>query len=158
MKWYELLSRLRTIYMLQYPPLIRWFKLWQFKDRVFITDLEYVELSMEALRGFLTFWRRYVLPNLMYRSEVFDCDDFSIYLKAKAYEYFDFQVNSFGLAYGWLCYGNDCGYHMWNVAVTDVGVVFVEPQLGEALRYKRNGTLKIVSDDGFTYTLDGVII
>mgnify|MGYP000035210721 CR=1 FL=1 len=135
----------------------------------FITDETYKPITKQQLYDFLNYWISSIIPNLHYVLDIFDCDDFAMHMKVEAAKYFGYEYNSFGFAWGFLCYEGVCVAHAWHLFVLKdygyglekygFGIVFTEPQIGEELMFiERNGYLSIESSDGFKYIFMGVII
>lgn len=64
---------------------------------------------------------------IIYKPELADCDDFAWLYKAEASKR---EENGIGLVIGWYR-----GLHCWNVAITDKGVLQIEPQTGNIFRW-----------------------
>ncbi len=143
-----------------------------FIARSWFFDLEYTTIPEWLLQEALQEWKKQVLDKLHYIGESFDCDDFSrhfmVWLKdwingngiiceyaPKQYQIK--QFNGVGMALGVLSKnGRVLGGHAWNIVLItnsdgEPELVYVEPQIGEYFRGS-------VSPDGFTYTLQAVII
>jgi len=139
--------------------------LWIFRRIMFFArswffDIQYYSISLEELQEALEKWKEYVLDNIQYLPEIFDCDDFAMYFKTWLQSYvmqeMDKPFNGVGVAIGYVVEdGKLLGGHAWNIVLVDTDegtkIVYVEPQLGE---YFFGDT----SSDGFTYTLQAVII
>jgi len=99
-------------------------------------DLLYEPIYIEELHKFLEKWRKEVLPELAYTSEVFDCDDFGAFFKAWLTK--ESGKNCVAEALG-VVHVPDVGDvgHEWNIVLArfpmgEVEVVHVEPQIGQA--------------------------
>ena len=91
--------------------------LWYFKTPfIILLDLKYKLASLA--------WDIPTILNLSeygtYTKDYYDCDDYAFNLKHEANEK---QLNSIGVIVGWCN-----GWHMWNVAVCDMGIHQIEPQ------------------------------
>jgi len=140
--------------------------LWIFRRVIFLMrswffDIQYYSISLEELQEALQKWKEYVLDNIQYLPEIFDCDDFAMYFKTWLQSYvmqeMDKPFNGVGVVLGAVLKdGQLLGGHAWNIVLVDVGgvttIVFVEPQLGELL----STTMR--SSDGYEYVLQAVII
>jgi len=140
--------------------------LWIFRRILFFArswffDLQYYSIKLEDLQEALEKWREYVLDNLEYMPEIFDCDDFALWFKTWLQSYMHEEkhkpFNGVGIALGNVFKdGELLGGHAWNIVLVDVGgttcIMFVEPQLGELL----SSTMR--SSDGYEYVLQAVII
>jgi len=168
-RWFELFDALFELFVRQFhEKILTWSRL-GFAINSFIVDECYYPITKSQLDEFLEYWRSNVLPDLHYRIDVYDCDDFAMHMKVKAMEYFEYQYNSFGFAWGYLCYEGICVGHAWHLFVLKdygyglekygFGIVFVEPQTGDELvLIEKNGYVEIRSSDGFRYWFMGVII
>lgn len=140
--------------------------LWIFRRLMFFMrswffDVMYYSVNVDDLIDALSYWRKYVLENIEYLPEVFDCDDFATYFKvwlqSWIYASKGIRVNGVGIALG-VVYkdGRLLGGHAWNIVLVDNGgrqyVLFVEPQLGEII------TSNNISSDGWKYELQAVIM
>jgi len=139
--------------------------LWIFRRIIFFArswffDIFYYSIKLEDLEDALEDWKTQVLDDISYLPEVFDCDDFAqlfkIWLMEWAKDNLNQHINGVGLALGIVSKdGKVLGGHAWNIVLvsTDEGMklVYVEPQLGEIIEGD-------TSSDGFTYTLQAVII
>jgi len=140
--------------------------LWIFRRIMFLArswffDLQYYSIKLEELQEALEKWKEYVLDNIQYLPEIFDCDDFAMYFKTWLQSYvmqeMDKPFNGVGVAIGYVFKdGKLLGGHAWNIVLVDVSsttcILFVEPQLGELL----SPTMR--SSDGYEYVLQAVII
>jgi len=140
--------------------------LWIFRRLMFLArswffDLQYYSIKLEELQEALEKWKEYVLDNIQYLPEIFDCDDFAMYFKTWLQSYvmheLDKPFNGVGVVLGAVLKdGQLLGGHAWNLVLVDVSgttcILFVEPQLGELL----SPTLR--SSDGYEYVLQAVII
>ena len=129
--------------------------------RSWFFDLQYYSIKLEDLKEALNTWREYVLDNIQYFPEVFDCDDFAIYFKVWLQSYMHEEkhkpFNGIGIALGNVFKdGELLGGHAWNIVLADIAgvncILFVEPQLGELL------SITMRSSDGYEYVLQAVII
>ncbi|MHC1627725.1 MAG: hypothetical protein ACXQTI_02700 [Candidatus Nezhaarchaeales archaeon] len=117
--------------------------------RSHLYDMVYYPTGPLALNSFLKHWRDKWLPQLVYTSESFDCDDFAFLFKALCVK--DLGVNCAFLVGGEVRKdGRLLGLHAWNMVLLmgEQKLAFVEPQLGEILQVKDG---KIVSSDGWEY-------
>jgi len=73
-------------------------------------------------------------------SKKFDCEDFSAMYKILSQVcHFNSRGTQDGLAVGAIDYTKDSGeYHSINVAFTNVGVIYIEPQSGKPLKLSKN--------------------
>ena len=134
-------------------------RLW-FLIRSWFFDIMYYSIKLEELQQALEKWKEYVLENLEYLPEIWDCDDFAMYFKTWLQSYVLHELgkpfNGVGVVLGNVYKdGRLLGGHAWSIVLVDIGTVtavFVEPQLGEIL----SPTLK--SSDGYQYEIQAVII
>ena len=139
--------------------------LWIFRRIMFFArswffDIFYYSIKLEDLEDALEDWKEQILDDISYLPEVFDCDDFAqlfkIWLMEWAKDNLNEHINGVGLALGIVSKeGRILGGHAWNIVLVDTDegtkIVYVEPQLGEIIEGD-------TSSDGFTYTLQAVII
>lgn len=99
---------------------------------VFVADGKYALPQKKWLADFAPKWR--ALKNTKKWCDKYDCDDFSMAFKLACQEahWESGQTDCDGLAVGILHYCPDTGGgHAINWAITDEGVVYIEPQTGE---------------------------
>ena len=118
-------------------------------------DTYYVTIPESTLRQGLETWRKEILPQMKYKRNIFDCDDFASYFRIflKSYANADGFVrftarwptpgaNAIGIAIGQLIDlpTGSRSMHAWNIIVVNDTtynpyIVMVEPQLGEPIHY-----------------------
>jgi len=112
-----------------------------FATRSWIFDTEYIPVDEQVLNEALAKWKNEVLSNLVYKPEIWDCDDYASLFKAWLQKYLVFEkqlrINAVGIALGRVYdkkTGELLGGHAWNIVLVNkpVGfdVKFVEPQVG----------------------------
>ena len=72
-----------------------------------------------------------LMPKLPYIPDKRDCDNYAFMFKGVA----DADSNATGVVIGWATWAKS--FHAWNVALTDKGVIQIEPQTGEVFRTKK---------------------
>lgn len=125
-----------------------------FYEYSWIFDYYYFVPLKSELDEFLSKWREDTLPNLAYKIDLFDCDDFAELFAVEAKK--QLNTNSVGIALGLLEAYGAYTWHAWNVAIVndngDLKAVCIEPQLGEPVSC--TGT----SFDNITYYMVAAII
>jgi len=104
--------------------------------RSWFRDIYYYPIDIEELHKLLEDWKNYILPELAYTKETFDCDDFGAFFKAWLTK--ESGKNCVAEALG-VVHVPDVGDvgHEWNIVLArfpmgEVEVVHVEPQIGQA--------------------------
>lgn len=84
-------------------------------------DSRYEPITQAELDNLIT---EYQVKELYYHPEIFDCDDFAWVFKGLAAER---RRQAVGFVIGWW----QGGLHCWNVAITETGLKWIEPQTGK---------------------------
>lgn len=127
---------------------VKWYNKFALAYRSQLYDQFYNPATTSELKTFLSYWSSDVLPQLCYTAEAFDCDDFAFLFKALMVKYT--KKNCCFFVVGRLYKdGELLGGHAFNAVLTaDGDVVFVEPQIAEALSVVGK---EVFSSDGYEY-------
>lgn len=92
---------------------------------IFLQDTTYYPVTYQMMQDF--FWD---MPPLVYKPDLADCDNYAFIYKGIA----DRKGNVVGIVLG-LYNGK---LHVWNVALTTLGVFQIEPQTRRAFKHDRH--------------------
>ena len=110
------------------------FRVFDGMGNVFVADGKYALPCKQWIQDFAHKWRK--IANTKTWADKYDCDDFAMAFKLAVQEahWQSDQTTNDGLAVGIVHYHSDRGGgHAINWAVTEDGLIYIEPQTGEII-------------------------
>lgn len=100
--------------------------------RSWFFDVRYKPIPRDTFAYYLDIWKRKILPNLHYRYDYWDCDDFAEFFAS--WMKLMTGTNGVGMSIGVVKTPQGVYRHAWNGALVmkdNIELVFVEPQTGD---------------------------